>query len=76
MRRLSGMTDYLGKSYSQGAFQLIIISFILFILGIFPLKCAVQNYAWGKIGENSIVAELANQDKEFKLEGNQPYAEV
>eukprot|EP00794_Sanderia_malayensis_P011164 gene11164-12337_t len=44
--------------------------------GIFRLKCAVQNYAWGKIGENSIVANLATCDREFKVEDEQPYAEL
>lgn len=44
--------------------------------GIFHLKCAVQNYAWGKIGENSIVANLANSDQEFKVVQGEPYAEL
>ena len=43
----------------------------------FQLTCAVQPYAWGKIGENSEVAQLSqNGDTNFKLDVNSPYAEV
>lgn len=48
----------------------------LFVLEIFPLKCAVQNYAWGKVGEDSIVARLATCDNDFSLINDRTYAEV
>ena len=40
------------------------------------LKCAVQCYAWGKIGLDSAVAQLAQHSPSFKLEENKPYSEV
>ena len=40
------------------------------------LKCAVQCYAWGKIGLNSTVAQLAQHNPSFKLEEDKPYSEV
>ena len=40
------------------------------------LKCAVQCYAWGKIGLTSTVAQLAQQSPLFKLEEDKPYSEV
>ncbi|CAH3025226.1 unnamed protein product, partial [Porites evermanni] len=39
------------------------------------LKCAVQCYAWGKIGLTSTVAQLAQQSPSFKLEEDKPYSE-
>jgi mannose-6-phosphate isomerase len=41
------------------------------------LKCRVQDYAWGKIGQNSQVAKFAAAAcKDFNLEDNKPYAEL
>ena len=41
------------------------------------LKCAVQRYAWGKVGSNSQVALLAkSSDKQFEIESSSPYAEL
>lgn len=39
------------------------------------LKCAVQCYAWGKIGLTSTVAQLAQQSPSFKLKEDKPYSE-
>ena len=47
-----------------------------FSLTVVELKCAVQCYAWGKIGLNSTVAQLAQQSPSFKLEEDKPYSEV
>jgi len=44
--------------------------------GIFPLKCAVQKYAWGKVGKESIVARLANCNQDDTLINDEPYAEL
>lgn len=44
---------------------------------VFELKCAVQEYAWGKIGADSEVARLkASVDPDFKIAAETPYAEV
>ncbi|XP_070539004.1 mannose-6-phosphate isomerase-like [Ptychodera flava] len=44
---------------------------------VFPLKCAVQQYAWGKIGTDSEVAKLSvSGDDNFQVEENKPYAEL
>ncbi|KAF0695308.1 Aste57867_13867 [Aphanomyces stellatus] len=41
------------------------------------LECVVQQYAWGKKGTNSVVANLkAASDKTFRVENDQPYAEL
>ena len=42
------------------------------------LSCAVQTYAWGKVGESSEVARLKSsaEPTEFRVDGNSPYAEV
>jgi mannose-6-phosphate isomerase len=41
------------------------------------LICAVQKYAWGKIGEDSAVASLARDGHpEFSLDPDAPYAEL
>ncbi|GAB5366055.1 hypothetical protein AAMO2058_001111400 [Amorphochlora amoebiformis] len=39
---------------------------------IYPLKCPVQNYAWGKTGSSSAVALLSGQ----KIDEKSPYAEL
>jgi len=49
--------------------------FIIF-LTVVELKCAVQCYAWGKVGLNSAVAQLAQHSPSFKLEEDKPYSEV
>lgn len=44
---------------------------------VFELKCSVQNYAWGKLGPTSAVAQLAaSSEKGFTIEENTPYAEL
>lgn len=40
------------------------------------LSCAVQNYAWGKVGMESEVARLRSGDPGFTLDPQLPYAEV
>ena len=42
------------------------------------LKCAVQQYQWGKVGKKSLVAELAANGRpdEFCVDGTAPYAEL
>lgn len=48
----------------------------LFSLPVFPLRCAVQKYEWGKLGLNSAVADLSKSaDSSFQVEDG-PYAEV
>lgn len=39
------------------------------------LTCAIQNYAWGKKGENSLVAQLA-QNNNVTIKTATPYAEL
>lgn len=44
---------------------------------MYSLQGVCQQYAWGKIGEESAVAKLAKQnDKELQIEQDQPYAEL
>ncbi|XP_069018969.1 mannose-6-phosphate isomerase [Embiotoca jacksoni] len=44
---------------------------------VFPLTCAVQNYAWGKVGLNSEVAKLVlGGDPVAVVEDGKPYAEL
>jgi len=41
------------------------------------LDCAAQEYAWGKVGSNSLVARLkAAQNENFSINENGPYAEL
>lgn len=40
------------------------------------LSCAVQNYGWGKIGENSKVAQLVKNQSGFAVNNEAPYAEL
>lgn len=42
---------------------------------VFPIKCAIQKYAWGKIGAESTVAQLSSANGET-IEVDQPYAEL
>lgn len=44
---------------------------------VFPLTCAVQNYAWGKVGLDSEVAKLVlGGDALAVIQDGKPYAEV
>ncbi|XP_055984789.1 mannose-6-phosphate isomerase [Sorex fumeus] len=44
---------------------------------VFPLSCAVQQYAWGKKGSSSEVARLlASSDPLVQIEEDKPYAEL
>ncbi|XP_052057629.1 mannose-6-phosphate isomerase-like [Mytilus californianus] len=44
---------------------------------VFEIRCSVQNYAWGKHGSSSAVAQLAaSADKNLKIDENKPYAEL
>nr|XP_022337281.1 mannose-6-phosphate isomerase-like [Crassostrea virginica] len=44
---------------------------------VFPLKCGVQNYAWGKVGRESEVAQLQKAaDPTLQIEESTPYAEL
>lgn len=46
-------------------------------LTVFPLKCSIQNYAWGKLGHESEVASLQKaSDPAFQINESTPYAEV
>uniref|UniRef100_UPI00398F0684 mannose-6-phosphate isomerase isoform X1 n=1 Tax=Pristiophorus japonicus TaxID=55135 RepID=UPI00398F0684 len=46
-------------------------------VGVFPLKCVVQHYAWGKIGSDSEVAKLiSSDDSSVVIEQEKPYAEL
>lgn len=42
---------------------------------MYELECAVQHYAWGKIGNESTVAKLAQNNKDMVIEPNKNYAE-
>jgi len=43
---------------------------------VFSLQCDVQNYHWGKVGEDSTVALLAKTKEGFQFDKDQFYAEV
>ncbi|XP_072881614.1 mannose-6-phosphate isomerase isoform X1 [Hemitrygon akajei] len=44
---------------------------------VFPLKCAVQHYAWGKVGSESEVAKLiSSNNPSIVIEQDKPYAEL
>ena len=49
---------------------------LIIFFTVVELRCAVQCYAWGKIGLNSAVAQLAQHSPPFKLEEDKPYSEV
>lgn len=41
------------------------------------LNCKAQNYAWGRMGRNSTVANMsAAQNEEFEIQDDKPYAEL
>ena len=48
----------------------------IILIAVFGIRCAVQTYAWGKVGRASEVACLATSDSSFKLTEDIPYAEV
>jgi mannose-6-phosphate isomerase len=41
-----------------------------------PLHCSYQQYAWGKLGSSSAVAQIKSQTKGFELHEDQRYAEL
>ncbi|XP_071501324.1 mannose-6-phosphate isomerase-like [Diadema antillarum] len=44
---------------------------------VVTLQCAVQQYAWGRIGSDSAVATLSQSgSKTFEMKADQPYAEL
>ena len=44
---------------------------------MFSLTCPVQNYAWGRVGEDSIIAQLKSvSDPVFRTGSTTPYAEL
>ncbi|XP_013388578.1 mannose-6-phosphate isomerase [Lingula anatina] len=44
---------------------------------VFPLKCPVQTYHWGKVGKDSEVAKLSlSGNSDFKLDDKTTYAEL
>ncbi|KAH9512818.1 hypothetical protein Btru_038257 [Bulinus truncatus] len=44
---------------------------------VFELKCAVQQYAWGKLGKDSVVAKLKSSvDPDFQIDPDATYAEL
>ncbi|XP_026467295.1 mannose-6-phosphate isomerase [Ctenocephalides felis] len=46
-------------------------------MNVFELKCKVQNYAWGELGEKSKVAQLIkSNDPEYAIDSTKPYAEL
>lgn len=40
------------------------------------LRCAVQKYAWGKLGSSSLVARLAEANSKTTINEEDPYAEL
>jgi len=40
------------------------------------LKCAVQKYAWGKVGKSSLVAQLSEANSGTVIDENERYAEL
>ncbi|CAG8737396.1 12505_t:CDS:2 [Dentiscutata erythropus] len=45
-------------------------------LSVYRLRCASQNYAWGKLGADSKVAQYIKILDGFTIEPNKPYAEL
>ncbi|CAH2273392.1 mannose-6-phosphate isomerase isoform X1 [Pelobates cultripes] len=44
---------------------------------VFPLSCVVQDYAWGKLGSDSVVAQLWSRgDPDRQINSEKPYAEL
>jgi hypothetical protein len=47
------------------------------VFSVFELRCGIQEYDWGKIGKDSMVASLkASADPTFTLDPMRKYAEV
>jgi mannose-6-phosphate isomerase len=44
--------------------------------GIPRLQCSVQNYAWGKLGSNSSVAQLEAKASKKPIDETKPFAEL
>ncbi|KAK8893039.1 hypothetical protein M9Y10_030296 [Tritrichomonas musculus] len=42
---------------------------------LIPLQCKAMNYAWGKVGKNSLVYQYIEHSKKGTLDVNKPYAE-
>ena len=40
------------------------------------LNCAVQKYAWGKVGSSSLVAHLSKANTNTEINEQEPYAEL
>ena len=58
-------------------FALFVVTHYIWSPSVFPLTCAVQNYAWGKVGLDSEVAKLVvGGDPVAVVEDGKPYAEV
>lgn len=54
-----------------------VAQFVTLVPAVFPLTCAVQNYAWGKVGSDSEVAKLVvGGDPLAVIDEGRPYAEV
>lgn len=54
-----------------------VVQFVTLVPAVFPLTCAVQNYAWGKVGSDSEVAKLVvGGDPLAVIDEGRPYAEV
>lgn len=54
-----------------------VVQFVTVVPAVFPLTCAVQNYAWGKVGSDSEVAKLVvGGDPLVVIDEGKPYAEV
>lgn len=54
-----------------------VVHFVTLVPAVFPLTCAVQNYAWGKVGSDSEVAKLVvGGDPLAVIDEGRPYAEV
>lgn len=61
----------------QWILDILIMIFVFIPSSVFPLTCAVQNYAWGKMGLDSEVAKLVvGGDPLAVIEVDKPYAEV
>jgi mannose-6-phosphate isomerase len=43
---------------------------------VVPLVCISQQYAWGKVGRDSAVAQLQDGNDNFTLQEDKPYAEL
>lgn len=77
MKNLRTFNQQLSLKYLTYLFASHLIISTLFSCSVFPLTCAVQNYAWGKTGLDSEVAKLViGGDPLAVIEDGKPYAEV